>query len=122
MPKLRERLLVEKCLLSFFDVYNCSYKETDISEKIRDLDLKLDFLQFLSNNEKENVDYGIKWLIDNQRFFQKQFDILFPIILEYQAYGLENSLKCDPIPEPTIPIEEKPKLVDKIKNFFKWSG
>ena len=55
---------------------------------------------------------GISYLKEQE---QGLFELLYPIILDYQTYGLKHFKEEDPIIE-----EEKPKtFLDKIKDFFK---
>lgn len=120
--KLREQLLVEKCLNSIIYDYNerLQYHSALI-------DLKLDFLSFLTQNERECVEYGIKYLTEN---FINESEILMPLILEYNTYGTKGILEWGDIPTTTTqscmaPInpmneeEEKPTIIDNFVTFIK---
>ena len=114
--KLREKLLVEKCLNSIIR----DYKNRDDVNAL--LDLKLDFLSFLTSNEPEEIQYGIEYL---RLQYEDIYLLLGGMILEYQQNKLEGSLECKPIPRrdaiESIPltIEIKETWLDKIKNWFK---
>ena len=103
MLKLREKLLVEKCInnilrdhtISLESVKNNSpYNVYDNDKNIADIDLQLDFLNFLTSNYETEVKYGITYLQNNKHRFLEQFKILYPIILEYQTFGLNGQLQC----------------------------
>lgn len=54
----------------------------------------MDFLNFLTSNYETEVKYGITYLQNNKHRFLEQFKILYPIILEYQTFGLNGQLQC----------------------------
>lgn len=101
MPRLREKLLVEKCLLTLIE--DNQLEEDDrtnwmsTKEPIHAANLQLDFLSFLTSNLPEEVDYGISFLINNKDKYANSFKVLFPMILEYQNYGLNGQLFCEPL-------------------------
>ena len=110
--KLREKLLVEKCLNSIIQDYQ---RRDDVNALI---DLKLDFLSFLTSNLQEEILYGLEYI--KLKYPEIQI-LLGSMILEYTTNGLNGSLECKPIPgidEPEI-IEVKYSLLDRIKNWIK---
>ena len=103
---VKDRLLVEHNMSSLIE----SYRYGDWFTK--DIDLKMQFTQFILDFYPEEIDYGISYLKEQE---QGLFELLYPIILDYQTYGLKHFKEEDPIIE-----EEKPKtFLDKIKDFFK---
>lgn len=128
--KIREQLLVEKCLTSIIHTYKCVVNneavfmngEADIYEKQKaELDLKLDFLSFLNQNKPEEVKYGLDWLSKRKQDTQV-YELLYPMILEYNNYGLEGALQCIPIEEHTITkSQEHQQKVEASKTTFNWN-
>ena len=57
--KLREQLLVEKCLNTIIQDYQDQISVNNVNALI---DLKLDFLSFLGSNQPEEVEYGIQYI------------------------------------------------------------
>ena len=113
---LREKLLVEKCLNSIIRTYNFA-KDEDVNALI---DLKLDFLSFLTSNQPEEVQYGIEYL---KLQYEDIYLLLGGMILEYQQNKLEGALHCKPIPGTTtetvpVVIEVKSTIWDKIQLWF----
>ena len=112
MLKLREKLLVEKCLNSIIRDYQ---KREDVNALI---DLKLDFLSFLTSNLQEEVVYGLEYI---KLKYPDIHVLLGSMILEYTTNGLNGSLECKPIPgieEPEI-VEIRYTLLDRIKDWIK---
>lgn len=111
--KLREQLLVEKCLNSLIQDYRIETENENVNAEI---DFKLDFLSFLSTNLPDEVKYGINYL----KRFPNEYKLVMPMILEYNAFGLKGSLECKPIPNySTCPSKEPETLVGKCVEFFK---
>jgi len=122
--KLREQLLVEKCINSLIIDYEQNIESEYVNAEI---DFKLDFLSFLTTNLPEEVEYGIKYLTK----YPKEYKILMPMILEYRTYGLSGQLECKPIPkdrcyctEPTKDVSNTNKniigeLINSIIDWFK---
>ena len=95
--KLRERLLVEKCLRTIILDFQTRVREVREYESVSIIDLKLDFLSFLTTNKEDEVKYGIEFLTKNEVQFKEALMYLKPMILEYQTYGLNGTLQCSPI-------------------------
>lgn len=113
--KLREKLLVEKCLNSIIR----DYKNRDDVNAL--IDLKLDFLSFLTSNQPEEIEYGIEYI---RLQYEDVYILLGGMILEYQQNKLEGSLHCKPLPGTAIEsipvtIEIKETWFDKIQSWFK---
>ena len=119
--KLRERLLVEKCLQTIIIDFETKINDTCCNnyDDIAIIDLKLDFLSFITSNEKEEVEYGINFLMNNKCKFWHAIKHLTPLILEYQTFGLNGSLHCCPInlckEDCEQEISNKPSLWQKLK-------
>ena len=111
---LRDKVLVEKCINTLMWDYNRD-STCDINAK---QDLQLAIFEFLAVNTREQVEYGIEYMYKEYR---KEYEMLLPIILEYQTNGFTESLKdlspdaidhCDVV--ITIPADN---IWDKIKSF-----
>lgn len=121
--KLREQLLVEKCINSLILDYTRSLDDGYVNAEI---DLKLDFLSFLTTNLPEEVTYGIEYLDK----YPQEKKLLMPMILEYKTYGLAGQLECKPVPDRLQNQEcsrnskslKSYKFADFIKNFINWFG
>lgn len=109
--KLREKLLVEKCLNSIIKDYK---RRDDINALI---DLKLDFLSFLSSNLPEEIEYGIEYI---RLQYEDIYITLGSMILEYTTNKLDGALECKPIgiESISVPLEIKYTIWDKIKHWF----
>jgi len=123
---LRDKVLVEKCINTLMWDYN-----RDSTSDINALqDLQLAFMDFLSVNTEEQVEYGIEYMFKE---YKKEYDLLFPIIQEYKLYGFTGSL-ADLKPEEeekesvsfgaieSIPLTlnvKEPTPWEKVKAFFK---
>lgn len=83
---LRDKVLVEKCINTLMWDYNRD-STCDINAK---QDLQLAIFEFLAVNTKEQVEYGIEYMYKEYR---KEYEMLLPIILEYQTNGFTESLK-----------------------------
>ena len=115
MPKLRESLLIEKCLNTLIFDYQQAMKDNYHSAE---LDFKLDFLGFLTSNQQDEIEYGIEYLKT-----KPEWNVLYPIILEYQTFGLTGQLECQPIPQEETTQKEEPKTfvgqcIDMFRNLF----
>ena len=110
--KLREQLLVEKCLNTIIQDYQDQISVNNVNALI---DLKLDFLSFLGSNQPEEVEYGIQYI---KLKYEDIYILLGSMILEYQMNKLDGSLFCKPIPEKVTITIKKPTLGQKIKNMF----
>lgn len=111
---LRDKVLVEKCINTLMWDYNRD-STCDINAK---QDLQLAIFEFLAVNTKEQVEYGIEYMYKEYR---KEYEMLLPIILEYQTNGFTESLKdlspdvidhCDVV--FTVPTDN---VWDRIKSF-----
>ncbi len=88
--KLREKLLVQKCLNTIIEDYKADPEDVNAL-----INLKLDFLSFLDSNEPEEVEYGIQYV---KNAYEDIYVLLGAIILEYQINKMEGSLYCKPVP------------------------
>lgn len=112
--KLRERLLVEKCLQTIILDFETKAENKEYF-RIAVIDLKLDFLSFLTTNEIDEVNYGIEFLIRNEYKFRSALAYLKPMILEYQTFGLQGALQCKPIPQQIVEQPQPKSFWDKLK-------
>lgn len=112
--KLRERLLVEKCLQTIILDFETKAENKEYF-RIAVIDLKLDFLSFLTTNEIDEVNYGIEFLTRNEYKFRDALSYLKPMILEYQTFGLQGALQCKPIPQQIIEQPQTKSFWDKLK-------
>lgn len=112
--KLRERLLVEKCLQTIILDFETKAENKEYF-RIAVIDLKLDFLSFLTTNEIDEVNYGIEFLTRNEYKFREALAYLKPMILEYQTFGLQGALQCKPIPQQIVEQPQPKSFWDKLK-------
>lgn len=107
--KLREQLLVQKCLNTIINDYR---EREDVNALI---DRKLEFLSFLNNNEPEEVLYGIEYI---RLQYEDIYVLLGSMIFEYQQNKLQGSLYCKPIPNiesSNIPVPENVVIRSTVK-------
>lgn len=114
--KLREKLLVEKCINNIVQSYQ--YDKQDINALI---DLKLDFISFLQSNEPEEVEYGLQYLKDS---YNDIYLLLGSIVLEYQVNKMSGELYCKPISEdsksfvePVVPVHENKNWIPMVSEY-----
>jgi len=105
--KYREMYLVEKCLNHLTNQYIESKMDGYHSAK---QDYCIDFINFLNENDKECVDYGIQYVCENYKDVVDE--VLLPILAEYKYSGTSGNLHWDPIPEKdeqwvTDPMNER---------------
>lgn len=81
---IKESLLVKKALNIYVDRYN---EDTLNGDTNAELNFKLNFIAFVTDNESDCVEYGIEYL---NKEYPDMYDIAKPIILEYQLYGTEG--------------------------------
>ena len=102
---VKDRLLVEHNMSSLIESYRYSNWFT------KDIDLKMQFTQFILDFYPEEIDYGIGYLKEQDYGL---YELLYPIILDYQTYGLQHFREEEPIIE-----EVKPKtFLEKLKSLF----
>ena len=92
--KYREKFLTEKCLNSITHHYR---ENLDYHSALQDFEI--DFCQFLAQNEKQYVDYGIEYMYKN---YPEETQLLEPLIWEYRTNGTKDSLSWDPIPDKAV--------------------
>ena len=100
---LRDKVLVEKCINTIMWDYNRDLT-SDINAK---QDLQLSFMEFLAINTPEQVEYGIEYTFNE---YQKEYEVLCPIIKEYKTYGFTGTLSDLKVEEPevtTVPITKE---------------
>lgn len=103
---VKDRLLVEHNMSSLIE----SYRYGDWFTK--DIDLKMQFTQFILDFFPDEIEYGIDYLKEREKGL---YELLYPIILDYQTYGLQHFKEEEP-----VEVEEKPKtFLEKVKDFFK---
>lgn len=102
---LRDKVLVEKCINTIMWDYNRDLT-SDINAK---QDLQLSFMEFLAINTPEQVEYGIEYTFNE---YQKEYEILCPIIKEYKTYGFTGTLSDLKVEEP-----ETDKSITKDSNW-----
>lgn len=96
----RETYLIQRMLhRCFCGHYNKIQAAENTHEIIlADLDLKLQFIEFVNSNEKPYVEYAIDYLIKNKELFDSQFDVIHSLILHYQHFGMDGYLKNIVVP------------------------
>lgn len=92
--KYREMYLTEKCINTLIKDYREGSTDGYHSAK---QDFCIAFLNFLNENEKEYVTYGIDYIEKN--YPKEVEECLIPILLEYQHSGIEGDLHWDDVPD-----------------------
>lgn len=107
--KYREMYLVEKCLNHLTNQYIDGRNDGYHSAK---QDYCISIINFLNENDKEYVDYGIKYLVENYKDVVEE--VLLPILAEYKYSGTNGDLHWDKIPDKAIdnPIYSEENGVD----------
>lgn len=108
---LRDKVLVEKCINTLMWDYNRD-STSDINAK---QDLQLSIFEFHAVNTPEQVEYGIEYMYKEYR---KEYEMLLPIILEYQMNAFTGSLADlkESFVEEDVPVHPV-SLWDKITSF-----
>ena len=104
--RVRERLLVQKCINSIVHDYR---EENGLGGVNAEVNLQLSFLSFLTQNKKEEVQYGIEYIANK---YKPEYELVKFMVLEYNLNGIEGSLACpsfEEIKEETKNSEETPK-------------
>lgn len=81
----------------------------------KDVDLKLQFIEFLFEYRPDEVEYGISYLKEKSKGL---YELFMPIILEYRTFGLKHFK--DEVESVEVQEEETTETWwDKFKNIFK---
>lgn len=105
---LRTNLVVEHNLASL----GVFYREHE-QEDLRAIDVKLKFVDFLLGFTHDEILHGIGFL---QRSYKEVYDVVYPLITEYLAYGIKPFLdECDAY----LPPEQPQTFLDKLCAIFK---
>ena len=102
---LQEQLLVEKCLRILIEEYRMDKEKESPTAH---LDWKLNFLSFLNNNLEDQVLYGFEFLENHKQEFMEEYNLVYPMILEYTLHRLDGFLNCS---DRRIKEPEQPKHV-----------
>lgn len=97
--KYREKFLVEKCINTL--THNYLDNKGEYHSALQDY--KIEFIAFLTSNDKEYVDYGIDYLCKE---YPQEAELLQQLIMEYRTNGTQGSLSWDPIPQSTQTITQ----------------
>lgn len=102
MLKIRDKLVVEHNM----GILISAFREEDSIN--RDIDIKLRFVDFLTESTADEVSYGVDYLKEKETTL---YTLIYPLYLDFKMYGIEHFVDIENFEEEeVITLSLKDKL------------